>query len=305
MPIYDKPPLTLPEQIEHLSAKGLLIPDKLQALTVLRRVGLYRLKGYLLPYKTAQGYQPGLAFGDIERLMRLDDALRLHVLGAMQVVEVGVRQAMVQCLLERHGLRWYAEAALFNDSAYFDHASFLTSVTTEFHALPELFVGHYRERYDQEAPPPIWMIAETMSLGRWSKLFEALASQADRDAITAPLAVRASTFASWLHALTVVRNVCAHQSRLYDRTFNTMGLADDKRVRRSLLTHSLDPRDDQGRRVGARLYALHRLTQALGPGSSWTIDLKRLLAEYTPAELPHLGLRPGWDSHEEWASFKN
>jgi abortive infection bacteriophage resistance protein len=53
MPIYDKPPLTLPEQIEHLSAKGLLIPDEPQALTVLRRVGLSRFKGYLLPYKTA------------------------------------------------------------------------------------------------------------------------------------------------------------------------------------------------------------------------------------------------------------
>jgi abortive infection bacteriophage resistance protein len=175
----------------------------------------------------------------------------------MQIVEVGVRQAMVQCLLERHGLGWYADAALFSDSAYFDHAAFLDSVTTEFHALPELFVGHYRASHDQEAPPPIWMTAETMSLGRWLKLFEALVSQADRDAITAPLAVRASTFASWLHALTVVCNVCAHPSRLYDRTFNTMRLADNKRVRRRLLAHSLDPRDDQGRRVGARLYALH------------------------------------------------
>jgi hypothetical protein len=82
--------------------------------------------------------------------MRLDEALRLCVVGAMQVVEVGVRQAMVQCLLERHGLRWYADATLFNDSIHFDHAAFLASVTTEFYALPELFVGHDRTRYDQE-----------------------------------------------------------------------------------------------------------------------------------------------------------
>ncbi|MGY2897074.1 Abi family protein [Deinococcus sp. UYEF24] len=301
MPTYDKPPLTLPEQIKHLKGKGLLIPDELHALTVLRRVGLYRFKGYLLPYKAAQGYQPELTFGDIERLMALDDALRLHVLGAMQVVEVGVRQAMIQCLLELHGLRWYADADLFSHSEYFDHAAFLARVTEDFHALPELFVGHYRERYGQDTPPPIWMIAETMSLGSWSKLFEALATQDDRDAITAPLGIRASTFASWLHALTVVRNVCAHQSRLYDRTFNTMGLADNKRVRRLLLAHSLDSRDDQGRRVGARLYALHRLTQALCPGSGWTTDLKRLLAGYTPAELPRLGLRLGWETQTEWA----
>ncbi|GGS44786.1 Abi family protein [Deinococcus knuensis] len=133
--------------------------------------------------------------------------------------------------------------------------------------MPELFVGHYRERYDLDVQPPIWMIAETMSLGGWSKLFAALRSQEDRDGIADLLGVRASTFTSWLHALTVVRNVCAHQSRLYDRVFATMGVADNKRVRRKLLLEqSFDPRDTEARRLAPRLYALHRLTQALDPG---------------------------------------
>lgn len=300
-PVYTKTPLPLPAQVQHLQDKGLLIPDAAHAQLVLRRVGLYRFKGFLLPYKTPSGYAPGTTFADVERLMTLDDALRLHVLKAMQTVEVGVRQAMVQFMLEQHGLRWYADPGHFHGpSAFFDHADFLRKVTEEFDRMPELFVGHYRERYDLNAPPPIWMVAETMTLGGWSKLFAALRSQDDKDGIAALLGVRASTFTSWLHALTVVRNVCAHQSRLYDRVFATMGIADNKRVRRTLLEHSFDARDTEARRLAPRLYALHRLTQALDPGCAWTAELKGVVAGYTSEEVPRLGFRVGWETQLEW-----
>ncbi len=304
LPVYRKTPLTLLEQLQHPADKGLEIPDPVHAAQVLRRVGLYRFKGYLLPYKTDGGYQSDLTFGDIERLMALDETLRLQVLQAMPLVEVGIRQAISQHLLEIHGLRWYAKAELFAPpSTYFNHSELLARALSEFHGMPDLFVGHYRERYDQNEPPPIWMVAETMTLGNWSKLFEALASQADRDAIAASLNIRASTLASWLHALTVVRNVCAHHSRLYDRTFNTMGLADNRRTKRLLRQHSFDERDEGARRLAPRFYALHRLTNALDPASLWTTELKTCLAPCTPTELTRIGFRTGWNTQAEWNTF--
>ena len=84
-PVYTKTPLSLPAQVQHLQDKGLHVPDPARAQLILRRVGLYRFKGFLLPYKTPSGYVPGTAFADVERLMTLDDALRLHVLKAMQL----------------------------------------------------------------------------------------------------------------------------------------------------------------------------------------------------------------------------
>ncbi|WP_415813937.1 Abi family protein [Deinococcus marmoris] len=50
-------------------------------------------------------------------------------------------------------------------SEYFNHGEFLAKALSDFHAMPDLFVGHYRERYDQSELPPIWMVAETMTLG--------------------------------------------------------------------------------------------------------------------------------------------
>lgn len=299
-PSYDKSPLTLPEQVEHLRQKGLVIGDLQRALEVLRRVGLYRFKGYLLPYKSSEGYAGGVTFEDIEDLMAFDEALRLRILTAMPLVEVGIRQAISQPMLERYGVRWYAREELFAASDYFQHSEFLRKALDEFHGMPDLFVGHYREKYHQTEPPPAWMITETMTLGSWSRLFESL-PQEERDLIALPLGIKASTLASWLHALTIVRNICAHHSRLYDRTFNTMGLADDRRTKRLLRQNSFDERDEGARRVVPRLYALHRLTHALDSQTRWTAGLKTLLAPVPPDTLARVGFRPGWDGQSEWA----
>lgn len=302
MTLYSKPALSLADQIAHLTSKGLLVPDPARARSVLFRVGLYRFKGFLLPYKTPTGYQPGTSFADVERLIDLDDLLGLHIFKAIQTAEVGLRQGINQHMLETYGIRWYADPLLFKpDDRYFQHAGFLAKAIRDFHKMPELFVGHYRTTYEPRAYPPGWMIAETMSLGSWSKLFNALDAQADKDAIAVPFGVRASTLETWMHALSILRNTCTHQSRTYDRTFKPFRVADTPATTAALRGHSFDGRDTQALRLAPRLYALHVLTQALIPGCLWTGELKVLVGRYTPAELARLGLRPGWETQAEWA----
>lgn len=301
MTLYNKPPLTLADQVAHLQAKGLHIPDPAHAEQVLRRIGLYRFKGYLLPYKMPTGYNASPSFGDIERLISLDDALRLHIFGGLQTVEVGSRQGINQYMLERYGIRWYADPLLFRPAdRYFSHTDFLAKAVREFHKMPELFVGHYRRAYESRAYPPAWMIAETMSMGSWSKLFRALAHQADKDAIAAPLGVRASTLENWLHDLTVLRNACAHHSRIYDRVSKPAQVVDDTLIRAALMSQSFDAADPRSLRLVPRLYALHRLTRALNPHTRWTADLKALLNPASAPVLARVGFRPGWDAQPEW-----
>lgn len=303
-PTYNKKPLTLPQQLDHLTDKGLLIPDPDHATQILKRVGLYRFKGYVLPFKDQHGYQSKTSFDAVERLMDLDEALRLHILKAMPLIEVGIRQTISQYMVEKYGIRWYAKSELFTDNEnYFIHSEFLEKAIEAFHAMPDLFVGHYRERYSADEYPPIWMIAETMTLGSWSKLFEALKKKhlKDYDAIAESIGIhKASTLASWLHNLTIVRNICAHHSRLYDRRFKSISVADNKRTKRLLKEYSFDDTDPDSYRVAPRLYALHRLTQTFDPGNGWITELKTLLSQYTAEELPRLGFRPGWDMQSEW-----
>lgn len=99
----------------------------------------------------------------------------------------------------------------------------------------------------------------------------------------------------------MVRNVCAHHSRLYDRTFGTIAVADNRRVKRLLHQQSFAEEDQAALRLAPRLSALHRLTQALDPAHPWTDELRVLLSGYAPAELDRIGFHPGWEIQGEWA----
>lgn len=63
------------------------------------------------------------------------------------------------------------------------------------------------------------MIAEVLPLGSWSKLYEHLVQSKDRKQVSKQFDLSPELLESWLHALTYLRNVCAHQGRLFNRTF--------------------------------------------------------------------------------------
>ena len=48
---YNKPPLTIEQQIEHLVARGLEVPDKTKATHYLSHLNYYRLRAYWLPFE--------------------------------------------------------------------------------------------------------------------------------------------------------------------------------------------------------------------------------------------------------------
>ncbi len=46
---YAKPWLPIDEQIDRLTSRGVIVPDRAAAAKLLRTVGYYRLTGYLFP----------------------------------------------------------------------------------------------------------------------------------------------------------------------------------------------------------------------------------------------------------------
>src|SRR3546814_6609030 len=56
-----------------------------------------------------------------------------------------------------------------------------------------------------------------MSLGQISRWFANLLHAADRNAIAEPYGIDEVLLASFLHHISVVRNICAHHARLWDR----------------------------------------------------------------------------------------
>lgn len=85
--IYDKPFLTPALQIEILKSHGLAITDKEKAIRWLRRIGYYRLTGYLYPFREADGaFLEGTSIEHALSLYAFDKKLRLLVLDVANLV---------------------------------------------------------------------------------------------------------------------------------------------------------------------------------------------------------------------------
>ena len=86
MKTYNKPALTIDQQIELLERRGLSIPDKVRTKKHLSNVSYYRMSAYMLPFRVLDSngihqdqFVIGTSWDDIYNLYKFDRELRLLV----------------------------------------------------------------------------------------------------------------------------------------------------------------------------------------------------------------------------------
>jgi abortive infection bacteriophage resistance protein len=215
MQLYGKPPLRYSDQIALLRSRDLVIPDVQVAEEWLRRVGYYRLSAYFIPFKIAESdaFKPETTFEQIVGLYLFDAQLRKLFMTALDAIEVAVRAALTYHLA--HACGPFGHANPQNFIRNFDHRSFMMGIDREERRSKELFLSHFREVYsDYELP--IWMATELLSFGAISLLYKHIPPK-NRKPIAHVFHVPEAVLESWLHALTNIRNICAHHNRLWNR----------------------------------------------------------------------------------------
>lgn len=94
---FGKPPLSLDDLVDRLAGRGLEIPEPERAAPYLRHIGYYRLSPYTIPFQQGQPdhvFREGTRFDDVLDPYVFVRALRLHVMDALERVEVAVRAAV-------------------------------------------------------------------------------------------------------------------------------------------------------------------------------------------------------------------
>jgi len=81
----------------------------------------------------------------------------------------------------------------------------------------ESYARHYALTYSEPELMPNWAMVEEITLGTLSHLYKNLSQDRDKKRIARDLGLEAPLLESWLHTLTVVRNICAHHCRLWNR----------------------------------------------------------------------------------------
>lgn len=145
-PKYNKPPLSLSNQLRHLENLGLEIGDFAHVEKFLDRVGYYRFNGYAFPLKDnlTGRFRKGVTFSQIKEIYTFDRTLKLHVFDAIERIEVALRSRLVNTLSNSYGSRWYEDAALFYNSQ--NYSKNLEEVYRSIHRAREQFILYYRAK---------------------------------------------------------------------------------------------------------------------------------------------------------------
>jgi abortive infection bacteriophage resistance protein len=304
---YTKPALDYSAQLKQLKDRGLIIENDAKALHLLEHLSYYRLSGYWYPMlsfpKTSHNFKPNSTFTNAFKMYCFDRELKSLIMTEIEKIEVAVRAKMIHIMSMRQGPFWYLNSALFIDRSKL--ATSLNNLRREFTRSDETFIKTFKGKY-LDPLPPSWMILEVTSFGTLSNLYSNLQPGLDKRDIANYFGVDDSTFQSWLHSFTYVRNVCAHHSRLWNKQMSispqvpltpTYPFISITTVPNRI---SGQPPMLNNNKVYFLLCILIYLLNTINPNHTFKQKLYILLKKYPMIHLPAMGFPQGWENEEIW-----
>ena len=318
MTAYTKPHLAFADQVSLLKSRGLIVDNEPEAEHLLRAIGYYRLSGYWYSYRRHLNgadrddqFVEGTTFRQVVRLYDADRRLKLHVLDALERIEIGVR-VLIGFTLGRRGAYAHLDAGNLDGRSTQSSGGrpstydrWLRKMLAAQTRSSEDFVLHFQHKYDGRLP--VWVMTEILDFGSMSYLFQGLKSS-DRNEIAARLDIldrhsdgNGGALANWLRVLNYVRNVCAHHSRLWNR--NLVDQIAPSHLRSIPDLDHLADREVSHFRIYSTLCIVAFLLARVGQGPHWAAQVSGLLsAEITACgrSLHELGFPSGWAAERPW-----
>lgn len=292
---YTKQIQTFASQIAILKQRGMVIPNENDADDWLRKVSYYRMSGYWYPLlvdKRNHIFKTGSTFEQARMLYEFDSHLRRIVLSCIERIEVAVRTQLAYVMSLAYGGYWFENASLFGNQV--QHAKTVTSIQDEYQRSDEQFVRAFRRKYSDPLPPS-WITLEITSFGTMSILYQNLKPGFPKRNVAAAFGVSDTVFASWLHTLVYVRNICAHHARLWNRTLGVRPLM----PRRPHHTFIAQPANGTPR-VYFVLAIIRYWLNIIDPNNTLTQDLTTLFATYPGVYPGALGFPSHWHQEPLW-----
>ncbi|MFI3238787.1 MAG: Abi family protein [Lachnospiraceae bacterium] len=296
---YPKDFLSITQLIQKLRDAGMTIDSQDEAEKALTSIGYYRLKGYSFHRinPTTKKYIVGTNFSDLLKLYYFDSELSQLVFCHLAKIEVALKAHLVNAFQTTQDA-----LILHNPSAFKDKHLYWRNqgtIASEISRSNDVFIEHNFSNH--EGFIPLWASVEVMSFGTISKLIKNMKTGNNsafsvliknyRFENTNGNMVNPSKdmFTSWIQAVSIMRNICAHNSRIYNRAIST----------RPQLIAS-DVINPQPRYNG--LYQIMLSMKYLSPTEeSWTIfvdNLKWLLNKYDGTyEICRLNFPSDWENH--------
>ncbi|MFD2471419.1 Abi family protein [Amycolatopsis silviterrae] len=218
-----KPHCTYEKQLELLKERGMRIDDDAAALALLERAGYYTLSGYSYPFRMTASdgsrtdrFFPGTSITQVRALWEFDHRLRSAAFAAIQHVETYLRALLAYSLGSVDPMIHRKRELLSIDHPR-AYPRWLENLDRKVADSREEFIVHHREK--RGGVIPIWVATDVLDWGGLSYLYS-FAPSGVREQVAQRFRLSAPQLKSWLRALNIVRNVCAHHGRFYNRYYS-------------------------------------------------------------------------------------
>ena len=287
----DKEFKTIDEQLSILTSRGLTVNDETLAKSFLLHNNYYRISGYTLTLRDHDEFFPMVTMLNIIDIYEFDHELRYILLKYIETIEVKFKSIYAYYFTKAHGSIGYRDINFFIDPL--QHACVLANgdnqkVKRQPH---EAYLKHFIDDLHQEIP--LWAYVDLLTIADISFLFSATDIKVQEDVASA-FGLSTNTgrqvLGTFMHSVTIIRNLCAHGSRLYNRLFSRKPSlrADEK----ALLSSSPDGTVDNSHLYGF-VFIMRRLLDKKD-FSSMKAEIVALCLKYSFVKMSYYGFRDDW-----------
>lgn len=308
---FTKRPFSFREQVDLLETRGMVFNDKNAVYFLLRHINYYRLEAYWYTYYEANipdhRFLPETSFSVIWRDYCFDQKLRLHFLQGLEHIEISFKTQFAYHLAHNYGpFPFKRENFIFSQPEWDERIDALKGECTK---SKEQFAEHMRNTYECEIFP-IWALVEILSFGTIVTFYSNMKDMSVMKQISRVYGLQPDILRSWFRHLSIIRNICAHHGRLWNRRFvktpkEAVLMREDIKERWQYapnITDASNPRND--RRIYNTFliidYLLSNIDSNNNSNKEWKPNLVTLIDEYK-IDSQRMGFSDGWREDPFWS----
>lgn len=201
--------------IKYLAYKGVTIKNKKLALDKLEKYTYYSIVNtYKEVFKTNDKYIDNVTFEEIYALYDFDKNLKSIFLKYTLEIEQIVKSLIANTISKKYGVEDYLKYECFDENAEKDSIDKILINIEEVidkNLQKHAAISHYKNVYGFIPP---FVLVKIMTMGQTSRYY-GLLKQVDRQQVSKYFKMSDKLLKQILYNITIVRNFCAHNNRLY------------------------------------------------------------------------------------------
>ena len=287
----DKDFKTIEEQIEILRSRGLTIEDEAEAKDFLLRNNYYRVSGYSLTLRKNDVFAKSATFQNIEDIYNFDHEFRHIILHHIETIEVQMKSIYAYEFTKVYGPLGYLDAANFSNQAKHKEIINKANQQKRQRLTHEAYLKHFINDLHQEIP--LWAYVDLLTISDISFLYS-ISERPIKETIAHRFGLTMNRgpeiLGQYMHSMTIIRNLCAHGSRIYNRLFEQKPSLNKKE-------QALLIRREDGTMDNAHFFGFFLIMRRLLPAENFAEMKEAVIAlteKYPFVRMDYYGFRDDW-----------